>query len=262
MRDEHVGESRVVGAVAAIASGLQSMVGREQAPDRLHVMAEVHDAHRERDRLPLCVGRISVSVPPLEREAQRLANVGADVQALHEHVSHLAPGGEVVDRPLAGGLLDHADDLLSLVRAAPGRREGHDIAHHLGGIRGVVNQRLGANGDLVAEHGRDLVGVAGAADVAQQRHPIGGLAHLVLESCGLADPRRQQARPQLRLERLPERVVLREREGRDELAEAKRCVEDGESSRCFERHGRAGCSHDASPLSLRATRTLNRRRTS
>ena len=92
------------------------------------------------------------------------------------------------------------------------------------GIRGVVHQRLGADGDLVAEHGGDLVGVAGAADVPQQRHPVGGLAHLVLESRGLADPRREQARPQLRLERLPERVVLRERERRDELAEAKRCV--------------------------------------
>ncbi len=211
---------------------------------------------------PCAWAGIAVAVPALEREAQRLADAGAEVEPLHEHVGDLAPGREVVDRPLAGGLLDHADDLVSLVRAAPRRREGHHVPHHLGGIRGVVHQRLGADGDLVAEHGRDLVCVAGAADVPQQRHPVGGLAHLVLESCGLADPRREQARPQLRLERLPERVVLRERQRRDELAEAKRCVEDGETSRCFDRHERAGSSHDASPLSLRTTGTLTTRRTS
>jgi len=39
--------------------------------------------------------------------------------------------------------------------------------------------------------------VAGAADVAQQRDPIDGVAHFLLESRGLTDPRREQARPQL-----------------------------------------------------------------
>ena len=231
--DEQVGERRVVGAVAAIAGGLDGVVRREQAADRLHVVAEVHDAHRERDRLPLRVGGIAVSVPALEREAQRLTNVGAEVEPLHEHVGDLAPGREVVDRPLAGRLLDHLDDLVSLFRAAAGRREGHDVPHHLRGIRGVVHERLGANRDLVAEDGGDLVGVAGAADVPQQRHPVRGLAQLLVEPRGLADRRREQARPQLRLERLPERVVLRERQRGDELTEAKRRVEDGESSRCI-----------------------------
>ena len=178
VRDEQVGERRVVRAVAAIASGVEGMLRREEAADRLHVVAEVHDAHRERDRLPLRMGRIAVAVPALEREAQRVANAGAEVEPLHEHVGDLAPGGEVVDRPLAGGLLDHADDLVALVRAVPGRREGHHVPHDLGGIRGVVHQRLGADGDLVAEHGGDLVGVAGAADVPEQRHPVGGLAHV------------------------------------------------------------------------------------
>ena len=233
MRDEQVGERRVVRAVAAIAGGLEGVVRREQAADRLHVVAEVHDAHRERDRLALRMGGIAVAVPALEREAQRFANVGAEVEPLHEHVGHLAPGREVVDRPLAGRLLDHLDDLVSLLRAAAGRREGHDVAHHLRGIRGVVDERLGANRDLVAEDGGDLVGVAGAADVPQQRHPVGGLAHLLVEPRGLADPRREQARPQLRLERLTERVVLRKRQRGDELTEAERRVEDGESSRCI-----------------------------
>ena len=62
---------------------------------------------------------IAVAVPALEREAQRLANAGAEVEPLHEHVGDLAPGREVVDRPLAGRLLDHADDLVALLRARP-----------------------------------------------------------------------------------------------------------------------------------------------
>src|SRR3954452_14853772 len=255
MREEQVGKGRVVGAVAAIASGVDGVLGREEAADRLHVVAEVHDAHRERDRRPLGMVRIAVSVPALEREAECIANAGAEVEPLHEHVGDLAPGREVVDRPLARGLLDHPDDLLALVRGAAGRRERHHVPHDLGGIRGVVHQRLSADGDLVAEHGGDLVGVAGAADVPQQRHPVGGLALLFVEAGGVADPRREQARAQMRLERLPERVVLRKGERRDELAEAERCFQDGESSRCLGRRSPARSSHDASPMSIRA-RTL------
>jgi len=85
-----------------------------------------------------------------------------------------------------------------------------------------MHERLGADRDLVAEHRGDLVGVAGAADVAQQRNPVDGLAQLVVEPRGVADPRGEQARPQLRLEGLPECVVLRERQRGDELPEAKR----------------------------------------
>ena len=59
------------------------------------------------------------------------------------------------------------------------------------GIRGVVHERLGADRDLVAEDGGDLVGVAGAADVAQQRHPVRGLAQLLGRT---PRPRRSRSR--------------------------------------------------------------------
>ena len=254
--DEQVGERGVVRAVAAIASGVEGVLRREETPDRLHVVAEMDDAHREGDRLTLRVGRIAVAVPALEGEAQRVADAGADVESLHEHVGDLAPRREVVDRPLTGGLLDHADDLFALLRTAAGRREGHHVPHDLGRIRGVVHECLGADGDLVAEHGGDLVGVPGAPDVAQQRHPVGGLALLFLDAGGVAYPRREQTRAQLRLERLPERVVLRERERRDEFTEAERCGQDGETSRCMGRRSPARSSHDASPLSIRAKCSL------
>src|SRR5207302_7127318 len=54
---------------------------------------------------------------------------------------------------------------------------------------------------------------------------------------------------------LAERVVLRKCQRGDELAEAKRCVEDGESSRCNGPHGRTQSSHTAWPVAFRATDT-------
>ena len=137
-----------------------------------------------------------------------------------------------MDGPLVGGLLEHGDDLVALLVRAPRRCVGEDVAHHLGGVGGVVDERLGADRDLVAEQRRDLVRVTGAADVAEQRDPVGGLANIVLDAGGVADPRREQARAQLRLERLPEGVVLRERERGDEFREAKLWIQDGVSSRC------------------------------
>ncbi|MFN8038322.1 MAG: hypothetical protein U0Q07_03830 [Acidimicrobiales bacterium] len=84
-----------------------------------------------------------------------------------------------------------------------------------------MDEGLGADGDLVAEDGRDLVGVAGAADVAQERDPVDGLAQLVVGAEGIADGAGQEARAQLRLERLAEGVVLGEGEGGDQLTEAE-----------------------------------------
>ena len=91
MLDEEVGEHRVVGAVAAVAGGLDRAVGREDARDRLHVVAEVDDAHGERNRLTLGMGREALAVPALEREGERLADSGGEVEPLDEHVADLAP---------------------------------------------------------------------------------------------------------------------------------------------------------------------------
>ena len=87
-------------------------------------------------------------------------------------------------------------------------------SHDLGRICRVEHQRLGEEGDVVAEDGGDLVRVARAPHVAQQRYPVDGVAQLPVEARLLAQRHRQEARPQLRLERLAERVVLRERERR------------------------------------------------
>jgi hypothetical protein len=83
-----------------------------------------------------------------------------------------------------------------------------------------VHERLRADRDLVAEQGGDLVGVPRAADVAQKRDPVRVVADFPVEPCRLAQPRGKQARAKLRLERLSEGVVLCQREGCDEFAQA------------------------------------------
>ncbi len=84
-----------------------------------------------------------------------------------------------------------------LLFGAAGGGEGDHIVHDLGGICGVVDEGLGADGNFVAEDGGHFVGVAGAADVAQQRDPVDGVAHWLFESGGIADPRGEQAGAEL-----------------------------------------------------------------
>src|SRR5262249_29847736 len=111
------------------------------------------------------------------------------------------------------------------------------------GVAGVVNQRLGANRNVVPEQRRNLVGMAGAPDVPEERHPVGGLADVVGELSLLAHPRREQARPKLRLQRLAERIVLCEGQRGDELCEAQRRVQDRAYSRCLSVTAGRGSSH-------------------
>ena len=165
-----------------------------------------------------------------------------------------------MDRPLVGRLLEHPDDLVALLLGAPGRREAMTSRMTSAGLAASWTSVWARIAISSPNSGGDLVGVAGAADVAQQRHPVGGLAHVVVEARRLADPRREQARPQLRLERLAEGVVLRERQRGDELTQAKRCVEIGSPPDVRCRDGeRSIVSHDASLPSLQRGSTLKRR---
>ena len=137
-------------------------------------------------------------------------------------------------RPLVRTLLDHPDDLLALLGRATGGRECHDVAHDFGGVRGIVHQCPGADGDLVAEQGGHLVRVPGAPDVAQQCNPVDSFAHSRAVLGRIAQPHREQARAQLRLERLAERVVLGQGQRGHEFTEAQWRAQNGEISRCMD----------------------------
>ena len=219
--EEEVGEHRVVGLVPTIAGRGDGSLGREETADRLHVVAQVDDSHRQRDRVAADVPWKALAVPALERAGERLADARPEIEPHHEHVGHFAARREVVHRPLVGRLLKHLHDRLALVGGTPRGRVLEDVAHHLGGVPGVVDERLGPDRDLVAEQGGDLVRMTGAADVTQERDPVGVRPHVVVELRLLAQPAREEAGAQLRLERLAEGVVLRERQRGDELGEAE-----------------------------------------
>ena len=118
-----IDERGIVGPVATIARGFERALRRKQPRQRLHVVTQVHDAHRQRNRFAGRMRRISLAVPALEREAQRLAHVGTELDALQQHVADFAARREVVRRPLARVLLNELHDLLALLLRATGRRE-------------------------------------------------------------------------------------------------------------------------------------------
>ena len=173
--DEEVGERRVVGAVATVAGGLDGALGREEAADRLHVVAQVHDAHRQRDRLAARVRGEALAVPALEREGAAPRGRSGRSRAARTSMSATShPDAKLCTAHSWAVSWSIWTICLALLLGAPRGRELDDVAHHLGGVAGVVDERLGADRDLVAEQRGDLVRVAGAADVAQQRDPVGG----------------------------------------------------------------------------------------
>ncbi len=125
-------------------------------------MAEVHDAHGERNLVTLRTRRKAVPVPSLEREAQCVAHVVGHVQSPGQHVGDFASRREVVNGPVVRSGLDRRHDLLAFLWRVTGRRVGEDVAHDLSRVARVVHERLRANRDLVTEQGGDLVRVPGA----------------------------------------------------------------------------------------------------
>ena len=119
---------------------------------------------------------------------------------------HLRPG--VGEEPgEAGGVLRQA-------------ALGAHVAHQQGGEGGpapVDLVRLGAEGDVVAEEVRELLGVGMAADPGEQAAVVGGLAGLRIRAEEVREAHRDDAGPQHVLEREAEPEVDRERQGGDQL---------------------------------------------
>ena len=88
--------------------------------------------------------------------------------------ANLAAGCEVVDRPVVRTGSERCHDLLVLLRGPSGGRERRHGAEDIGRIAGVEHERLGEDGDVVPEDHGDLVRVAGAPEVAEQRYPVRG----------------------------------------------------------------------------------------
>ena len=153
MRDEEVREVRVVRPIAAVAGGFDRRDRRGAAADCLHVVGEVHDAHRQRDLLTFGVGGVAVAVPTLVGEAKRGSNVGPKIEPLDQHVAHFAAGGEVVDRPGVGLGQQRLGDRGMLGGWMAGGRRRHHRPPDIGRIARVHHERLGEDREVVPEHG-------------------------------------------------------------------------------------------------------------
>jgi hypothetical protein len=182
VHQEQVGKLRVIGTAATLTRSVERVGWGEEAANRFHIVAEVYDAHCQRDLFATDAFGEPVPVPSLECEAQSVSNSGGEIEPLHQHVANLATRSEVVHRPLVGALLDRPHDLLTLLGGASGGREPQHVAHDLGWVRGVVHQRLGADGNLVTEDGGDLMRVASATDIPQQRHPVDSSEQVSVET--------------------------------------------------------------------------------
>ena len=60
------------------------------AVERLRVVGDLHDAHRQRDRLALLLARRPLAVPPLERVPQRLAHAHRTPEIVRQRLRDLA----------------------------------------------------------------------------------------------------------------------------------------------------------------------------
>src|SRR3954447_23329246 len=86
VRLEHSDDRWVVRAAGSLTRHLERLCWREESGVRLHVMAEVHDAHRVRDRFAFSTRWEAGAVPPLAGEAQGVSYAVTEIEATYEHV--------------------------------------------------------------------------------------------------------------------------------------------------------------------------------
>jgi len=90
VHQEQVGQRGVVGAPSTVADGVERGLRRDAARDRLGVVREVHDAHRERDALARDAVREPGAAPTLEGASERIADVSTQAEPGDELVAGLA----------------------------------------------------------------------------------------------------------------------------------------------------------------------------
>ena len=183
------------------------------------VHREMHDPHRQRDRLALRPAERAVAVPAVGEVGEQAAHGGREPQALGEHARHLARGGEV--RTLFPRHPRHPAGELQRARRrrAPGVGErahepGEDLAP------GATEDGVEMGGERTAEDLRGDVRLRGAAGVEEQARVVGLRGLVVADPEALREPHRDQRAVQAVLERESHPEVRREAERRHQLRAA------------------------------------------
>ena len=162
--------------------------------------------HRQRDLLAGDPARYALAIPTCEELAQRVTNIRAQPESLGHR-----RGGQAVRHESA------------LDVAAPGRREGGDLAHPLPQRPGRTGVRehedrathpaqvdvvaVGAKRDVVAEPRRHLRCIGHATHPGQHRGVIQARPFLRAQPDALPQPRSKPPGPQDVLHRLPKAEV-------------------------------------------------------
>ena len=196
---------------------------RDAAADRLHVVAEVHDAHGERDLLTLGARRVAVPVPPLVGEAERVpgrrprtraaAPAGRPPRTRSRSCGPPTRGAPSwIDRAIcscSSGSRPAVANATIAPRPWPDPRCRAPASRRGGRRRRRRRWRSRARGPCIRRS-------------AAARPSRRSSRTVLVEARLLAQRHAEEARAELRLERLPERVVLRQRERRGEFTQAER----------------------------------------
>jgi len=197
----------------------RELLARQAALQR-RVDRDVHDPHREWDRVRRRPPQRALAVPAVGQVCQARGDCSRGAGLLGEHPGHLAVG---CDR--RAGRPDHpAQAQRDLYRA--GRPRGARVgkspdqaSHHL--TAGPVHQRVEVFGQGTTEHLGGQVRVRRAARVRQQAPVIRLHRGLTVDTEPICQPHRDHGRVQAVLEREPHAEVGGEAQGADDLSGAQ-----------------------------------------
>ncbi|MGE5289379.1 MAG: hypothetical protein ACM3ML_19700 [Micromonosporaceae bacterium] len=197
----------------------RELLARQAALQR-RVDRDVHDPHRQRDRVRRRPPQRALAVPAVEQVRQARGNRSQGAGLLGEHPRHLAVGCHRRARQP-----DHPRQPLGDLYHAGRRRDARvgkspdQVGHHL--TAGPVQQRIQVFGQGTTEHLRGQMRIRRAARVRQQAPVIRLHRGLTVHTKPIRQPHRDHRRLQAVLEREPHAQIGGQAQGADDLSGAQ-----------------------------------------
>jgi hypothetical protein len=173
-----------------------------QAPLQRRVDRDVHDPHRERDRVRRRPPQRALAVPAVGQVRQARGDCSRGAGLLGEHPGHLTVGCDRgPERPDHPGQAQRDLYRAGRPRSARVRKSPDQAGHHL--TAGPVHQRVEVFGQGTTEHLGGQVRVRRAARVRQEAPVIRLHRGLAVDTEPICQPHRDHGRVQAVLEREP-----------------------------------------------------------